>query len=735
VRRLTLAFGATVEAVAVVTGVFLAGLGVGAWLGGRWADRRPAGAVRAFAACEAGVAAWGLATMPVLGWLGDVGLGGAAPGADGWLVPTVATHLARIGVTVVLLGPPTLAMGAGLPLLVRATEGEPGRRVGLLAAANTGGAVLAALVVDAWMVPALGVRAAAGVAACAGVAAAGVAAFLRRPSPPTPLPASRGEGSPALSRFHLALFLSGLAAMGLEILWFRFLGSALGAYRAVFGVLLAVLLTGWATGAAVGGILPRPRLAFAVAQGSVGALALAGLLAHDPRALLVRQLADPSPAGQVWANLVTVAIVVLPAALAMGAALPLASALAVDRAEHAGARVGGLWLANTVGNAAGAVGTGLVLLPALGMQHTAALLAGLAGLAATIVSPRAAVAIVPALAFLLVAPDRLVWATFPHGRARDEGVVELREGRRETILVTGSEEGPARLWTNGHPMSSTLPSAQRYMRLLAHLPLLAQESPRSALVICFGVGNTLHAASLHPLTSLRLADTSADVLAVAPRFAHANRGVLADPRLTVHVDDGRHVLHALPPGSLDLVTLEPPPIAYAGVASLYTREFYALARERLAPGGWLTQWLPAYQAPAPVVDALVAAFADVFPGAVVLVGDGRELILAGVKDGVPTLRDVERRLRERPAVAEDLARVGIADARDLAALYAGPALARGEPMTDDRPVLEAGAISQVQVTRLPDGLVTTEGWEAFGGVEPDGEAYASEEFRRFSNVP
>ncbi|MFZ5476922.1 MAG: hypothetical protein ACOZNI_09125, partial [Myxococcota bacterium] len=502
---------------------------------------------------------------------------------------------------------------------------------------------------------------------------------------------------------------------------------------------------GWSLGAVAGGALPRPRVAFAIAQGLVGGLALAGLLAHDPRDLLVAQLADPSPTGQLLVNLGAVARVVLPASLAMGAALPLAGAIAVTSDAHAGRRLGAAWLANTAGNAAGAVLTGLALLPALGMARTAALLAGLAAVAGAVVFRPGIVAVAPALAFLLVPPERIAWATFPHGRARDEGVLELREGRSETIVVTGSPEGPARLWTNGHPMASTLPSAQRYMRLLAHVPLVAMDAPRRVLVVCFGVGNTLHAASLHPLDELVLAETSRDVLAVAPWFAHANRRVLANPRVAPLVDDGRHVLRGLPAGSLDLVTLEPPPIAYAGVAHLYTRELYALARERLAPGGWMTQWLPAYQAPAPVVEALVAAFADVFPGAVVLVGDGRELILAGVRDGEPRLVDVERRLRERPAVAEDLARIGIGGARDLVALYAGPA-PFGEPMTDDRPVLEAAARSQVQVTRLPDGLVDPRGWASFAPdlagdpvlaarMAENAAAWRDERFRTFSNLP
>ena len=85
-------------------------------------------------------------------------------------------------------------------------------------------------------------------------------------------------------------------------------------------------------------------------------------------------------------------------------------------------------------------------------------------------------------------------------------------------------------------------------------------------------------------------------------------------------------------GSYDLVTLEPPPIAYAGVAALYSREFYALARSRLKPGGYVSQWLPAYQVPSRTTLAMIRAFIDVFPQAVLISGAEADLLLLGAND-------------------------------------------------------------------------------------------------------
>ena len=177
------------------------------------------------------------------------------------------------------------------------------------------------------------------------------------------------------------------------------------------------------------------------------------------------------------------------------------------------------------------------------------------------------------------------------------------------------------LMTNGHAMSSTALLDQRYMRALAHIPLLSMERPARVLVIGFGVGNTTEAATRHPsVEHVTVADLSREILEHAAYFRDANNDVLRDSRVRIYVNDGRQHLLMLPEAVYDLITLEPPPIAHAGVAALYSREFYELARTRLKPGGYLSQWLPAYQVPAETSLAMVRAFIDVFPQSVLLSG-------------------------------------------------------------------------------------------------------------------
>jgi spermidine synthase len=294
----------------------------------------------------------------------------------------------------------------------------------------------------------------------------------------------------------------------------------------------------------------------------------------------------------------------------------------------------------------------------------------------------------------------VVEGTIPRERPSDR-IVTVVEGVQGTFVVMDYDTRRA-LVTNGHPMSSTSWLGQRYMRAFAHLPLLSMERPTRVLVIAFGVGNTAHAASLHPTVErIDVVDTSPEVLTLAPYFAESNRHVLRDPKAAVHVNDGRHHLRLQPPSTYDLITLEPPPISHAGVAALYSREFYELAKSRLRPGGYLTQWLPVYQVPAEVAMSMIRAFLDVFPGAVLLSGSGQELILMGANGARPEFDPgaVRSRLTAAPAVQADLDRVSLGTLLEMIGTFVASAEALdavSQPypaVTDDNPLMEHGLLS------------------------------------------
>jgi spermidine synthase len=282
---------------------------------------------------------------------------------------------------------------------------------------------------------------------------------------------------------------------------------------------------------------------------------------------------------------------------------------------------------------------------------------------------------------------------FPPGRT-----YTISEGITELIAVTDGPDGGRVLVTNGHPMSSTELLSQRYMRAMAHVPLLAIDSPQRVLVICYGVGNTAHAATLHPsVQRVDVVDLSRHVLEHSPYFKEVNGDVLNDPRVTVYVNDGRHHLQ-MDDRPYDLITLEPPPIVHAGVAALYTTEFYARARSRLNPGGYISQWLPAFGVPQSMILSMVRSFVDVFPNAVLLSGAGSNLLLIGTTAATNEI-DPSRltsALMRAPAVQADLQRLDLGGPRDIVGMFVASAATLAtatrdvRPVTDDRPIQEYG---------------------------------------------
>ena len=786
-------FGNTVYSASLVIAVFMLGLGVGSWVVGTWADRRyaarPESLLKTYGYFELAIGLMGLAISVLLPHLGRVSAFVSSYVRDpgGWYVLSTASYLARGAIAIVLLAPITMLMGGTLTLLIRHLVGrdlEVGHwRIAVLYGVNTAGAALGCFLTDFLLVPAAGLQgtqmfavffnivAAAGAFGLAGVLASGatpaparkkkkpsISAVTAQTVPLSP-PASSG-----LACTSLALALSGFAAMGMEILWFRHFTLLLGEFRAVFSLLLTVILIGIGAGSLAGGFLlrriARPAQWLMVVQGFFVASTLLGLAVASLGNIKDAAFANPAYRAAVghmvaaapgvesdlartlrelWFNARPILLEVLVPALLMGLAFPLANAI-IQRAEHpVGRRAGILYLSNTVGAVCGSLAAGFLLLPVLGIQGSATILTTAAALAVgplylatdvgrALLGPSSSAASNKTrptypLAFavsILVAGGAIgLWLRLPSNYLitgalelpmRHERLLTLSEGVTEVIAIT-EEPGTGRtLFTNGHRMSSTAPLSQRYMRAFAHIPLLSADNPETVLVIGFGVGNTTQAATLHPsVRRVEVVDLSRHVLTHAGYFKNSNGDVLNDPRVAVYVNDGRQHLQMQRPGSYDLITLEPPPIAQAGVAALYSEEFYALAKTRLKMKGFISQWLPVYQVPAASTLAMIRAFVDVFPQSVLVSGAEADLLLVGANDSRieidPAL--VANAMTNAPALRADLQRVDLGSVREIVgAFLASPqklsaATRNSAPVTDDRPIQEYGVRS---LLAFGDGL-------------------------------
>ena len=761
VRAFGNVFGNTVHSAAIVVAVFILGLGAGSHLVGAWADERysrePGSLLRTYGKFEIVIAMLGFAVSIALPRLGPISafVSFYVPDASGWYVPSVMTYIARVAISVVLLLPITMLMGGTLTLLIRHLVRQDVSVapiwIARLYAVNTVGAALGSLLTDFALVPAVGLLRTQLVAVAlnvmAGVAALAVAS---RPNRRTVVRQSKRDSAPprldalpqrssAVVLASLALGLAGFAGLGVEIVWFRHATILLGGFRTVFALLLTVVLTGIAVGAWAGGILARrtsraaeclmlTQTLFVVSTVTTMLFADAHRLETTARAATV---AVPRFT-EIWFNVAPLIELAFVPSILMGLGFPLANAL-VQQSEHLVARRAGvLYLANTIGAVCGSIAAGFVLLPWLGIQVTTAVLSGASALSLVPLyllsqSGRIAIAAVPlltaaaAIAACFVVPPDFVIRRAVGSAAETQQLLTQHEGLTEVVTITESRDSRL-LLTNGHAMSSTAPLSQRYMRALAHVPLLMMEDPASVLVIGFGVGNTTHAATLHPsVRRVEVADLSRSILEYASYFDDANQGVLTDPRVTVFVNDGRQHLQTRADGAYDLITLEPPPISYAGAAALYSREFYQLARSRLSPRGFVSQWLPTYQVPTATALSMIRAFVDVFPRAVLLSGAQADLLLVGTARATIELEPerVAAALTRRPRVRDDLQRLDLGSVREIAGSFVGSArtleaaTSGVRPVTDDWPVMEHSVISAlnpgqdvpaavVDLARLPD---------------------------------
>ena len=769
VRGFGRVFGNTLHSASIVTAVFMLGLGIGGYVVGRWIDRKanPHLPLRVYAYFEIFIGVWAAIVWMLIEYAEPLSalISSYTRDAQGWHYLTTGSYVARYVIATLALTPITLAMGGTLTVLARyiivASLPQAGYRIGLLYGFNTAGAALGAYLTDGTLIPAAGLTGTQAVAVSINFLVALIALRAARLSSGVGVPPSvtaesaRATFSSTAERFDaksfglaLTLVLSGIAGLGFEMVWFRHLSLQLGAFRAVYSVLLTVVLLGIWAGAVAGGVFHRwfnrPGELLMLSFGGFGFTAVVSF------AYLRARVSGHGDSG-MWDEFVAIAASAALPSFFMGFAYPLGNACIQTVHGAIGSRAGLLYLANTLGAVIGSLMVGFALISWFGTQHTVTALLGVLVLA-TLVAYASASARRVALAVSLAMSTMglMAWIRLPADflmregvppRVKDHRLLALSESLYELIAITEAPEGYRRLNTNGHAMSDTHLMNQRYMRAFAHIPLLQIRDPKRALVICFGVGSTAHAASLHPLEHLEIVDISRHVLAHGSYFSANHHDVLRQPIVRVYVNDGRLHLRMMPRHHYDLITMEPPPINTVGVASLYSSDFYTLVKSRLRERGYIAQWLPGYQVSPSVNRSIVRAFLDIFPGAVLLSGKGNELILLGQKSGSTTIRmaEIKTALRARPAVQVDLDRVHLGTLTEIAGMFVADAATLEEatagvpPLTDDYPISEYDR-DEPEIPAAFVNVTTVSRWcrDCFEGGRPSTHVARLDEYLRIT---
>ncbi|HUR82288.1 MAG TPA: fused MFS/spermidine synthase, partial [Thermoanaerobaculia bacterium] len=645
-RQFRLIFGASTYATAAVLAIFMLGLGLGSALLGKRADakERP---LQYYARLELLIAAAAAASIFLLAFAAKVYF------ASGGLT------ILRPILSILVLGPATLLMGGTLPAAARAieTDDDDGRRaVALLYGVNTLGAVAGTLLSTFVLLEELGNRTTLLVAVGVNVVVA-LAARRINVGRASARPEDEMDGLKPVVRLHPFIYaasaITGFAFLLMELVWYRMLSPILGGTTYMFGLVLAVALAGIAVGGVLYAFFGRGAAtmrAFAITC-SLEALAIVIPFALGDRiALLANALRGMGVlgfAGHVAGWTLVSVIVIFPAAVISGVQFPLLIALLGRGREDVGRQIGAAYAWNTAGAIAGSLAGGFGLVPLLSAPGTwrlvVAMLALLATAALLFTRHRLATAIiaVAALVLCMAHGPTALWRHSGIGASRgpdvksrndlqrtsndrQRSILFERDGRESSVAVVSASD--VAFIVNGKSDGAARGDAGTQV-MMGVLAAALHPRPESALVVGLGTGSS--AGWLGAIPSMQHVDVvelEPVVLDVARVCSGVNANVLANPKVRIEIGDAREVL-LTSDRRYDVIASEPSNPYRAGIASLFTREFYAASRARLRPHGVFAQWVQTYAVHPETVRTIYATLTGVFPHVQTWWTTGGDLVL------------------------------------------------------------------------------------------------------------
>jgi spermidine synthase len=705
-QLLQLSIGSSAVSLGVLLGVYMGGMCLGSLLLPRYlsAASHP---LRVYAMLELGIGLFGVIVLYAVPLVGSAytAIAGSGP----------ANLILRAAVAGVCLIPPTLLMGATLPAIARWVETTP-RGVswlGFFYGGNLAGAVAGSLIAGFYLLRVYDMPRATFVAVGLNIVVALLALVVAKWTPRTVITGDGSELRPAPAAtttetrlVYFAIALSGLTALGSEVVWTRMLSLIFGATAYTFSLILAVFLVGLGIGSTVGAALARtasnPRAALGWCQVALcAALAWAG---YATGASLPYWPINPSISTSVvftfQLDLVRAFWVMLPGAILWGASFPLALASVAAPGQDSARLVGGVYAANTVGAIVGALVTGLGLVGVVGSQITQQVLIGIAALSGLLLlgaapgEARGFRASVPSLVRVIVVaaaaglfarvvpplPGLLVaYGRYAATWVGQNEIIYVGEGVTASVAVSRTPSGTLNYHNAGKVQASSEPQDMRLQRMLGHITTLVPKNPRKVLVIGCGAGVTAGAVSVDPMVKDQ---TIAEIEPLVPRvvstyFAAHNFNVVANPKVKVHLDDARHYLLTTDE-KFDAITSDPLDPWVKGAATLYTREFFQVVKSHLNPGGVVTLFVQLYESTEEAAKSEVATFLEAFPNGAVFAntvnGQGYDLVLFGQLENAKIDVDaVQARLVDpaNAAIATSLSEIGINSAVELFGTYAG----------------------------------------------------------------
>lgn len=597
-RLLLYTFGNTTYSVVAVLAAFMAGLGIGSFLFGKFAHRftHP---LKVFGLIELGIGIFALATPSLFQIINSVYLW--ALSAD---IATSSSQLVLvkfIGTSLCIL-PATILMGGTFPTLLtsclKLTTSHP-KLTGQLYGVNTFGSIVGALSTGFIAIEIFGLTNSIYLATIINFTVFILTRSIRTAKQNIPfVKNSHDKHIPSQLNFQTTLVIllygiSGITSMALEVLWIRLLTPLVGTYIYAFSLILVTFLLGLTLGSF---IYERYLISFTRIFTFLG-IALLTIASSAFFSVLI------TASGILPHNALLQTLgVVLPGTIAMGTILPAVTALA--RKEELGSFIGKALLANSLGSTLGPILAGFFLIPIFGSTRSVLIIAVIVSLLAatlfTVAQSKrngtkklfisASLLFALALAIVMITgKDKILTQRFlKHQKALHiQDNQQIFEDEVATVFAYASQNYKNRgLFIDGIETTRLVPET----KLIAHLPLFVHPKPQKVLIIALGMGTTFRSTLTHDISKVDVVELVPSVPKTLPLFHPDAQIILTDPRGKIIINDGRQYVHTTKE-TYDIVTIDPPPpVNSAGTTVLYSREFYQDIKAKLNEGGLVQQW-------------------------------------------------------------------------------------------------------------------------------------------------
>jgi predicted membrane-bound spermidine synthase/tetratricopeptide (TPR) repeat protein len=713
----------------IVLATFMGGLALGAHFLGKYADRS-ANPLKLYAILELIIGIYGV-LYPFLMIVCEKLFVSVAVGlnlASDQMTLTVLKFL--ISVITILL--PTFCMGGTLPVLLKLltrSADETGKQVATLYWVNSFGAVLGTALAGFFLIHLYTLDGAIWIAAVVNILV-GIAAYLLakdvKPDASVQVPAEKSLPAVKYSQSLITLAIvvaigSGFISMVYELTWIRLLTTLLGSSTYSFSVMLIAFIGGIALGGwIISVVISRVKnLTFLLAICQAGAaLFMIGTLPLYERlpyylwkvSTLLSNTPDNFPLFLFYEFLFCFALMIIPTTFS-GMSLPVVAKMASGDMKALGKNVGNVFSLNTIGAVAGAVATGLIFIPLLGVKQSIELGVMLNAILALVVFVKEERVGMPwkiGISALLVLSGFTYRTAFPKWNENvstvgvyraffkeaptsyeqffkeieDRTTLWYKEGVTANVAVNefindnGNRERS--LVINGKADASTENDLPTQI-LLAQIPLILGPNTGDVLVIGLGSGITSGSALQHPIRSLDCVEISPEVVQCNYLFSEYNHDFSKDPRVRMVVDDAITFVK-VNPKKYSCIISEPSNPWIAGIGNLFTSEFFELCKERLEPGG--------------VFKLVLRTISTSFPYVALWAPSDADVILIASMEPLQKQFDDMRRKMELPSVKKDLERIQMFDVPSFLSTqltsYSHPIFASSEGTvnSEKQPLLE-----------------------------------------------